>query len=73
MEEGYEKTIPTRKNLKPTKYPREKNFKPRNYTKFGTILNRTRDGYEAVGNIKVAYVNSFKQPEVANEVDYVTK
>ena len=36
------------------------------------IVNRSRNGYETVGNIKVVSVDSFKQLEVANKVDYVT-
>ena len=36
------------------------------------IVNRPRNGYETVGNIKVVSVDSFKQLEVANKVDYVT-
>ena len=37
-----------------------------------TIVNRPRNGYDTVGNIKVFFINSFKQLEVANKVDYVT-
>ena len=37
-----------------------------------TIVNRLRNGYETVGNIKVVSIDSFKQLEVANKVDYLT-
>ena len=36
------------------------------------IINRSNNGYETVGNIKVVSIDSFKQLEVANKVDYVT-
>ena len=35
------------------------------------IVNRPRNGYETVGNIRVVSINSFKQLEVAVKVDYV--
>ena len=36
------------------------------------IINRPRNGYEIVGNIEVVSMDSFKQLEVANKVDYIT-
>ena len=36
-----------------------------------TIVNRLRNGYETLGNIRVIYIDSFKQLEAANKVDYV--
>ena len=34
----------------------------------GPIVNRPRNGYETVGNIKLASVNSFKQLKVAKKL-----
>ena len=36
------------------------------------IVNRPRNGYETVGNIKVVSIDTLKQLEVANKVAYVT-
>ena len=36
------------------------------------IVNRPRNGYETVGDNRAVSIDSFKQPEVANKVDYVT-
>ena len=36
------------------------------------IVNRPRNGYKSVGNIKLVSIDSFKQLEVANKFDYVT-
>ena len=41
------------------------------YHQSGIIVNRTRNGYETAGNIKVVSINNFKQLDVANKVDYV--
>ena len=35
------------------------------------IVNRPRNGYETVGNIKVVSIDSLKQLKVANKVAYV--
>ena len=35
-------------------------------------VNRPRNGYETVANIKVVFIDIFEQLVVANEVDYVT-
>ena len=35
------------------------------------IVNRPRNGYETVGNIKVISMNNFQQPEVAGKADHV--
>lgn len=34
------------------------------------IVNRSRNGYETVGNVKVVSIDTFKQLEVVNKVDY---
>ena len=36
------------------------------------IVNRPRNGYETVANIKVVFIDIFEQLAVANEIDYVT-
>ena len=38
----------------------------------GSKVNRSENGYETVGNIKVVSIDSFKQLEVVNNVNYVT-
>ena len=38
----------------------------------GIIVNRSRNGYETTGNIRVVSIYSFKQLEFTNKVDYVT-
>ena len=37
-----------------------------------TIINRPRNGYETVDNIKVVFIDCFKQLEVASIIDYAT-
>ena len=37
-----------------------------------SIANRLRNGYETVRNLKVVYINSFKQIDIANKFDYIT-
>ena len=38
----------------------------------GIIVNRSRNGYETTGNIRVVSIYSFKQLEFTNKIDYVT-
>ena len=35
-------------------------------------LNRQRNGYKSINNIKVVFIDSFKHPEVTKKVDYIT-
>ena len=36
------------------------------------IVNKLRNGYRTVGNVKVVSIDSFKQLQVANKVDCIT-